>query len=129
MPGWGCGLRSSPLRWRGQVHGRSHRVDRPSTRRTVSSSDHRSVTVVTMTRNRRAKLLCTLSALADLPERPPVIVVDNDSDDGSPAAVAAAFPAVEVIRLPGNAGAAARNVGARHARTPYVAFADDDSWW
>src|SRR5690606_485586 len=28
-----------------------------------------------------------------------------------------------------NLGAVARNVGVRCARTPYVAFADDDSWW
>ena len=88
-----------------------------------------SVTVVVITRNRRASLLRTLSHLVDLPERPPVIVVDNGSDDGSADAVAAAFPAVVVIRLPRNVGACARNLGVRRASTPYVAFADDDSWW
>ncbi|HEU4346617.1 MAG TPA: glycosyltransferase, partial [Actinoplanes sp.] len=57
------------------------------------------VTVVVITRNRRAGLLRTLRRLADLPERPPVIVVDNGSEDGTAAAVRAAFPAVEVVPL------------------------------
>jgi GT2 family glycosyltransferase len=82
------------------------------------------VTVVVATRDRREDLLWTL------PRHPgPVIVVDNGSRDGSPEAVERAFPAVEVVRLPGNRGAAARNVGVERARTPYVAFADDDSYW
>jgi GT2 family glycosyltransferase len=59
----------------------------------------------------------------------PVILVDNGSDDGGPDAVADAFPFVTVIRLGENRGAAARNVGVELARTPYVAFADDDSYW
>jgi hypothetical protein len=36
-----------------------------------------SVTVVIATRDRRASLLATLERLAALPERPPVVVVDN----------------------------------------------------
>jgi glycosyltransferase involved in cell wall biosynthesis len=87
------------------------------------------VTVVVMTRNRREGLLRTISALLALPEQPSVIVVDNGSSDGSPNAVSERFPSVELVRLPRNAGACARNVGVRHATTPYVAFADDDSWW
>ncbi|MCO1594313.1 glycosyltransferase [Micromonospora sp. RHAY321] len=83
------------------------------------------VTVVVATRNRRAQLLDTLGRHAA-----PVIVVDNGSDDGTPAAVARAFPAVRVVRLDGNAGAgAARNIGVELADTPFVAFADDDSYW
>jgi GT2 family glycosyltransferase len=58
-----------------------------------------------------------------------VILVDNGSDDGGPDAVEAAFPQVTVVRLGENRGAAARNVGVELARTPYVAFADDDSYW
>jgi GT2 family glycosyltransferase len=87
------------------------------------------VTVVVATRNRRPELLRTLGKLHDLPERPPVIVVDNASTDGSAAAVLEHFPAVTVWVLPRNAGAAARNVGVALAATPYVAFSDDDSWW
>jgi N-acetylglucosaminyl-diphospho-decaprenol L-rhamnosyltransferase len=82
------------------------------------------VTVVVATRNRRERLLETVPRHAA-----PVILVDNGSNDGGPDAVAAAFPHVDVLRLGENRGAAARNAGVERARTPYVAFADDDSYW
>jgi GT2 family glycosyltransferase len=84
----------------------------------------RKVTVVVASHNRRQQLLETLPR-----HRAPVILVDNASTDGTAAAVQARFPLVRVLRLPVNAGAAARNVGASLAQTPYVAFADDDSYW
>jgi GT2 family glycosyltransferase len=87
------------------------------------------VTVVIATRDRRPGLLRTLGELRALPERPPVVVVDNGSADGSPDAVEAAYPEVTVLRLGRNLGSVARNVGVARAGTPYVAFADDDSWW
>jgi GT2 family glycosyltransferase len=87
------------------------------------------VTVVIATRDRRPELLRTLDRLQHLPDRPPVIVVDNASADGSAAAVCERFPGVTLRVLPRNAGAAARNVGVALAATPYVAFSDDDSWW
>jgi GT2 family glycosyltransferase len=87
--------------------------------------DARTVTTVVMTRNRREGLLATLARLAG-----PVVVVDNGSDDGTVAAVnALTRPDTTVIALRRNAGASARNVGVESARTPLVAFADDDSWW
>jgi GT2 family glycosyltransferase len=87
------------------------------------------VGIVVATRNRRADLLRALARHAAAPERPPVVVVDNASTDGSPAAVRTRHPDVEVIALPENRGAAARTVGVRLLRTPVVAFSDDDSWW
>jgi GT2 family glycosyltransferase len=87
------------------------------------------VTAVIATRNRRAELCATLRRLRDLPECPPVIVVDNGSGDGTAQAVRRAFPDVELIALRRNLGAYARNLGVRRARTPYVALSDDDSWW
>jgi GT2 family glycosyltransferase len=87
------------------------------------------VSVVVITRNRRIELIRTLDRLRDLPEAPEVIVVDNGSDDDTAAAVATRHPAVRLLALSTNAGAAARNVGVAAARSPLVAFSDDDSWW
>jgi GT2 family glycosyltransferase len=86
-------------------------------------------TVVIATFNRRERLLQTLRLLRSLPERPPIIVVDNGSQDDSSASVRSAFPSVQTVRLESNIGAAARNVGARLAQTRYIAFCDDDCWW
>ncbi len=82
------------------------------------------VTTVVMSRNRRNDLM------QNLPMHPaPVVLVDNGSTDGTAAAVRAAYPYVDVVELESNLGAPARNVGVQRADTPYVAFADDDSWW
>jgi GT2 family glycosyltransferase len=85
--------------------------------------------VVIATRDRRRSLLRTLRQLVALPEQPPIVVVDNGSSDGSADAVAASYPSVELLRLPRNIGAFARNLGLARLRTPYVALCDDDSWW
>lgn len=83
-----------------------------------------------VTRDRRDSLLATLERLVALPEAPPVLVVDNASSDGTAVAVAERFGTrVEVVRLRENRGAVARTVGAERLGTPFVAFADDDSWW
>jgi len=84
----------------------------------------RSVTVVVISRDRRDDLLRSLPR-----HEAPVVLVDNGSTDGTAAAVRARLPGVRVIELARNAGAVARNLGVEAAETPYVAFADDDSWW
>jgi GT2 family glycosyltransferase len=56
-----------------------------------------------------------------------VVYVDNGSADGSAAAVAARFPDVEVVRLPGNEGLPARNHGLRRARGRHRMFIDTDA--
>src|ERR1700712_1799164 len=86
-------------------------------------------TTVIATRNRREGLLRTLHQLITTDPDRPLIVVDNGSFDGTVARGASLYPQVTVIPLRGNLGATARNVGVRAARTTYVAFADDDSWW
>ena len=87
------------------------------------------VGVVVITWNRREEALACVRRLAELPERPHVVLVDNGSDDGTAAAVRAATPDVDVVALPTNLGAVGRNVGVRRLSTPYVAFCDDDTWW
>jgi GT2 family glycosyltransferase len=54
--------------------------------------------------------------------------VDNASSDAT-RDVVARYPSVTLLRLHRNVGAAARNVGALHALTPYVAFCDDDGYY
>src|ERR671911_1603316 len=88
-----------------------------------------SMTIVIASRDRRECLLASLPHHLALPERPAVILVDDASSDGSADAVEAAFPQVKVIRRATSAGGAARNDGIAAARTPYVALADDDSWY
>ncbi len=94
----------------------------------ATTADSR-LTVVIITRNRRCELERTLSRLAALPERPPVIVVDNGSADGTVAAVRRRYPGVRLIALRRNLGAVARNLAVREVTSPYVAFCDDDTWW
>jgi GT2 family glycosyltransferase len=87
------------------------------------------VTVVVITRDRAADLARTLERLEALPERPPIVVVDHGSRDGTPALVAERFPAVTLLEPGEDEGGAGRTRGVVAARTPYVAFCDDDSWW
>jgi N-acetylglucosaminyl-diphospho-decaprenol L-rhamnosyltransferase len=94
----------------------------------MPSGDSR-VSVVMITRDRREEVLRSLGELAGLPERPRVILVDNGSTDGTAAAVAEEFPAVEILSPGANLGAAGRNLGVERAETPYVALCDDDTWW
>lgn len=86
-------------------------------------------TIIVLTHNRRLQTLGTLEYLCRLPGRWPIVVVDNGSTDGTPAAIAARFPFVMLIRAKRNLGAAARNIGVAFAQTPYVAFCDGDTEW
>jgi GT2 family glycosyltransferase len=85
--------------------------------------------LVIATRNRADELLTTLARLTRSAADAPIIVVDNASTDGTTERVRRDYPAVTVLRPDRNLGAAARNLGARRAETPYIAFNDDDSWW
>ncbi|HLH47584.1 MAG TPA: glycosyltransferase [Acidimicrobiales bacterium] len=84
--------------------------------------------MVVVTRDRRSDLEATLARLAADQPAAPVVVVDNASGDGT-AAAARRRDGVSVVALPANLGAGGRTIGARLARTPWIAFCDDDSWW
>ncbi|MFF9375480.1 glycosyltransferase family 2 protein [Streptomyces griseoluteus] len=99
----------------------------PSATRPDTAGDR--VTVAVITRDRCASLVRTLDALAALPERPPVIVVDNSTGDASVRAVRRHPGAPRLLRPGANTGALGRNLAVDRADTPYVAFSDDDSWW
>jgi GT2 family glycosyltransferase len=85
--------------------------------------------VVVITHERRDEALDAVARLIDLPERPPVVLVDNGSADGTADAVQTKFPQVDVLALDHNAGAVGRNLGVRRLTAPYIAFCDDDTWW
>jgi GT2 family glycosyltransferase len=82
------------------------------------------VTTVVITRDRLTDLRSSLPRHED-----PVILVDNGSTDGTVAYVRQQLPHIRVVELAENHGSVARNIGVELAATPYVAFADDDSWW
>ncbi|MCC3761865.1 glycosyltransferase family 2 protein [Glycomyces sp. TRM65418] len=89
-------------------------------------------TVVIATRNRGPELEKTIEEICGLDPAPPVIVLDNASeDDTAPRLLALAerHRQVSGFRLPVNRGTAVRNLGVVAARTPYAAFCDDDSTW
>lgn len=87
------------------------------------------ITVVVLTHNRCEELRRTLTHLKALPERPPIIVVDNNSVDNTANLVTTDFPEVMLISMQHNWGAAGRNFGVDFVNTLYVAFCDDDTWW
>lgn len=87
------------------------------------------IAVVMITHNRREEVLRSLGHLTQLAEEPPIVLVDNGSQDGTAAAVAERFPQVRVLEPGVNLGAAGRTVGVRQVQAPYVALCDDDTWW
>lgn len=87
------------------------------------------VTVIIITHNRCRELCRTLARLRQLPERPPVIVVDNGSTDSTATVVRTGFPEATLLTPGANLGAVGRNLAAATARTPYLAFCDDDVWY
>lgn len=58
-----------------------------------------------------------------------VLVVDDGSDDATPAALARFGPPVRVVRRPRGGIGAARNTGLERAAGDYLAFLDHDDLW
>ena len=89
------------------------------------------ISVVICTFNRSRDLAAALDAVLTQRDAPPheVIVVDNNSTDGTRAVVEARLPANPHLRYvfePSQGLPQARNAGIRAARAPILAFTDDD---
>ena len=95
------------------------------------------VTTVVVPTIGRASLRVLLDALAGGtdPLTCPVIVVDDRPEPGGTEDLSdPGLPGLRVLRSGGGGPARARNLGWRHARTPWVSFLDDDvvpdpDWW
>lgn len=90
-----------------------------------------SISIVLATYRRRDEVLATLQRIFALgPEtaQAEVIVVDNASGDGTPAAIGERFPTVRCVALDVNRGACAKAYGVDVAGGELVVFLDDDSY-
>jgi len=90
------------------------------------------VTVIIPTRNRRHLLFRTLhSVLAQRAVSQSVVIVDDGGHDGTDKSLRAlSDPRVQVVRHETRRGVSeARNTGLALAKTPWVAFVDDDDLW
>ena len=88
------------------------------------------ISVVIVNWNAKAYLQECLASLRDAPARRAVevIVVDNNSADGSREMVETEFPSVKLIKSPDNLGfAKANNVGIRQSGGKYVALINSDA--
>ena len=88
------------------------------------------LSIVIVTFNAREDALaCLASVHAHPPERPwDVVVVDNQSADGTADAIAARWPDLSLIRLPDNIGfAAANNIGIRASTGALVLLLNSDT--
>ncbi|HSH42226.1 MAG TPA: glycosyltransferase family A protein [Arenicellales bacterium] len=94
------------------------------------SSMNAPVAVVVPTHDRAAVLGRALESVLEQTVRPAqCLVVDDGSSDGTADLVRRSFPEVSYLKQPHRGVSAARNLGIRHARAPWVAFLDSDDCW
>jgi len=90
----------------------------------------RTLTVILVNHNDAAHIEACLSSLerAELPPGTEIILVDNDSRDGSREIVAARFAGVRLLVQPQNIGfSRANNLGARESRGDFLLFLNTDT--
>lgn len=92
---------------------------------------HPRISFILATHNRRDVLLNTLERVEECGlhhDAFEIIVVDNASSDGTPAALRERFPNVILMALSRNRGSCAKGLATDSARGDYVVFLDDDSF-
>jgi GT2 family glycosyltransferase len=87
------------------------------------------VSVLVISYNTREMTLDCLRSLRDQTDTPhEVIVVDNNSQDGSAEAIAAEFPEIDLVARPDNLGfAGGNNLAATRARGTYILLLNPDT--
>lgn len=87
-----------------------------------------SVLLVTMNRNNDL-LRCLNTVYAQTYQPLEIVLVDNNSSDGTPEIISEQFPDIRIIRLHKNYGCpTARNIGAANCAGKYIYLLDDDGW-
>lgn len=87
------------------------------------------VSIVTLCWNRKKDILESLEGISKIDYSPlEVIVVDNNSTDGTSEEIERLFPNVKVIKMFKNIGIEAYNVGFKNAKGEYIVILDDDSF-
>lgn len=98
----------------------------------TNSIDSPDVSVITPTYNRISMLNEALASALDqdFDGAVEIIVVDDNSSDGTSEIVSQKYPNVRLISLKQNVGAyVARNLALKEARGKYIAFLDSDDLW
>jgi glycosyltransferase involved in cell wall biosynthesis len=103
----------------------------PDAAETLSISPKRFFSVVIPLYNKEKSVKLALgSVLSQTHDAFEIIVVDDGSTDSSPSIVAAMRDArLRLVHQPNSGAAAARNAGARIARSDFIAFIDADDYW
>lgn len=87
------------------------------------------VSIVTICWNRKDDILESLKGILQIEyNNLEIIVVDNNSDDGTIEAIEKHYPQVKLIKMFKNLGIEAYNIGFKNASGKYIVILDDDSF-
>lgn len=87
------------------------------------------VSIVTICWNRKNDILESLKGIAGITyNNLEVIVVDNNSTDGTVEAIEKKYPDIRIIKMFRNIGIEAYNIGFKNAKGEYIVILDDDSF-
>lgn len=87
------------------------------------------VSIVTICWNRKDDILESLNAISQIEyDNLEIIVVDNNSNDGTSEAIEMLYPSIRLIKMFKNIGIEAYNVGFKNAKGKYIVILDDDSF-